>query len=80
MKGWILFKEGSGFIKNKSYAVSRLMESAEEFGVELQLISPDRLDLTVTREDRKVYFLMERLSPFQTLLFLEWARLLPTLI
>ena len=28
MKGWILFKEGSGFIKNKSYAVSRLMESA----------------------------------------------------
>ncbi|MAW07781.1 MAG: alpha-L-glutamate ligase [Halobacteriovoraceae bacterium] len=53
MKGWILFKEGSGFIKNKSYAVSRLMESADEFGVELQLISPDRLDLTVTREDRK---------------------------
>ncbi len=53
MKGWILFKEGSGFIKNKSHAVSRLMESADEFGVELHLISPDRLDLTVTREDRK---------------------------
>ena len=29
------------------------MDSAAEFGVELDLISSDRIDLTVTREDRK---------------------------
>lgn len=53
MKGWILYKEDAGFLKEKSYGVTRLLESAERFGVELQLISPSRLDLTVTREDRK---------------------------
>lgn len=53
MKGWILYKDNSGFIKNKSYAVNRLIESAKQQDVELQLISPNRLDLTVTREDRK---------------------------
>ena len=53
MKGWILYKEDAGFLKEKSYGVNRLLESAERFGVELQLISPSRLDLTVTREDRK---------------------------
>ena len=53
MKGWILFKNNSGFLKEKSYAITRLMDSASELGVELDLISSDRIDLTVTREDRK---------------------------
>jgi len=52
MKGWILYKENAGFLK-KSYGVKRLMEAAEENGVDLQIIAPERLDLTVTREDRK---------------------------
>ena len=47
------FKNNSGFLKEKSYAITRLMDSAAEFGVELDLISSDRIDLTVTREDRK---------------------------
>jgi gamma-F420-2:alpha-L-glutamate ligase len=53
MKGWILYKSNSGFLKQKSYGVERLLEEAGKLGVDLQLISPDRLDLTVTREDRK---------------------------
>ena len=53
MKGWILYKNNSDFLKEKSYAITRLMESAAEFGVELDLISSNRIDLTVTREDRK---------------------------
>ena len=53
MKGWILYKEKSGFLKNKSYGVERLLQSAPELGVDLQMITPERLELTVTREDRK---------------------------
>lgn len=52
MKGWILYKENNQFLK-KSYAVRRLMEEAESYGVELEIISPSRFDLTVTREDRR---------------------------
>jgi gamma-F420-2:alpha-L-glutamate ligase len=53
MKGWILHKDGAGFLKDKSYGVERLLATADKYGVDLQLISPERLDLTVTREDRK---------------------------
>lgn len=52
MKGWILYKENNDFLKS-SYAVRRLLEESEKYGVELEVISPSRLDLTVTREDRK---------------------------
>ena len=52
MKGWILYKEDSNFLK-PSYAVKRLVEEAKNFAVDLELINPNRLDLTVTREDRK---------------------------
>jgi gamma-F420-2:alpha-L-glutamate ligase len=52
MKGWILYKDNTGFLK-PSYAVKRLMEESKNLGVDLQLINPNRLDLTVTREDRK---------------------------
>ena len=52
MKGWILYKEKNDFL-SKSYGVKRLMEEAEENGVELKIITPENLDLTVTREDRK---------------------------
>jgi len=53
MKGWILYKEKSGFLKEKSYGVERLIDSSASLGVDLQIIAPERLDLTVTREDRK---------------------------
>ncbi len=53
MKGWILYRSNGDFLKEKSYAVSRLLDSASENGVELEMISPHRLELTVTREDRR---------------------------
>lgn len=52
MKGWILYKENNSFLK-QSYAVARLLEESQNCGVDLEVISPSRLDLTVTREDRK---------------------------
>ena len=53
MKGWILYRSNNDFLKNKSYAVERLIESAASSGVELEVIAPHRLELTVTREDRR---------------------------
>jgi len=53
VKGWILYRSNGDFLKEKSYAVSRLLDSASENGVELEMISPHRLELTVTREDRR---------------------------
>ncbi|TNF00630.1 MAG: RimK family alpha-L-glutamate ligase [Deltaproteobacteria bacterium] len=52
MKGWILYKDNVGFLK-PSYAVKRLVEESERLGVSLEIINPNRLELTVTREDRK---------------------------
>ena len=52
MKGWILYR-ANNFLKSKSYAVTRLLESASKCGVELEVIAPERLELTVTREDRR---------------------------
>lgn len=52
MRGWILYRENADFLK-ASYAVRRLLEEAENLGVELEVIAPSRIDLTVTREDRK---------------------------
>lgn len=53
MEGWILFSEKQGHLKKSSYAVKRLFEEGEKSGVEIKVYSPDRFDLTVTREDRK---------------------------
>ena len=53
MKGWILYRSNNEFMKDKSYAVTRLIESASASGVELEVIAPNRLELTVTREDRR---------------------------
>lgn len=52
MKGWVLYKGDIGFLKKHSYGVTRLLESSDDFGVELDLVAPERLELTVTREDR----------------------------
>lgn len=52
MEGWLLYKEDSKFLK-KSYAVQRLMETAEKEGINLKIISPKDVDITVTWENRK---------------------------
>ncbi|ATH08566.1 alpha-L-glutamate ligase [Halobacteriovorax marinus] len=56
MEGWLLYKEDSKFLK-KSYAVTRLMETAEKEGINLKIISPKDIDITVTWENRKSVYL-----------------------
>ena len=53
MKGWILYRQNNEFLKKSSHAVGRLLESAKNCGVELEIVEPGRLELTVTREDRR---------------------------
>ena len=53
MEGWILFNEKQSQLEKSSYAVKRLFEEGEQSGIKIKVFSPNRFDLTVTREDRK---------------------------
>ncbi|MBB1478677.1 RimK family alpha-L-glutamate ligase [Pseudoalteromonas sp. SG41-2] len=53
MRGWIIYKDSAGLLKQETYEVERLLAAAKEEGIDLQVFSPDQFDLTITREDGK---------------------------
>ena len=53
MRGWIIYKDSQGLLKQETYEVERLLAAAKEEGIDLQVFSPDQFDLTITREDGK---------------------------
>lgn len=53
MKGWVLYKQTESEIKPEMYEINRIVEEAKSIGIDLQVLSPDQIDLIVTREDRK---------------------------
>lgn len=62
MEGWILYKEDSKFLK-KSYAIKRLSEVAEKQGIDLKIVNPKDIELTVTQDDRKsIHFAGKQVS------------------
>ena len=52
---WILEK----FKDFDSYTSRRFKEVAEEMNIELQLVAPEEFDLIVTKEGKKVSFIMK---------------------
>lgn len=52
MVGWILFRQRSQHSK-PSYGIQRLLESADAADVEIKVVDPREVELSVTREDRK---------------------------
>lgn len=62
MEGWILYKENNQFLK-KSYAVQRLVETAEKQGIDIKIVNPKDIELTVTQDDRKsIHFAGKQVS------------------
>lgn len=53
MLGWLLYKEISTNISPEIYEVKRLVEGAKKHNIDLKVISPEQIDIIVTREDRK---------------------------
>lgn len=62
MEGWILYKENNKFLK-KSYAIERLMEVAKNQNIDLKVVNPKDIELTVTQDDRKsIHFAGKQVS------------------
>lgn len=53
MKGWILYKDSANHLKPETYEIHRFVEIAKEEGIDLLVVQPEQLDLTVTREDKR---------------------------
>jgi gamma-F420-2:alpha-L-glutamate ligase len=53
MLGWLLYKDPAEAIRPDNYSIHRLLEAAEKNGIELKILSPEQIDIIVTREDRK---------------------------
>jgi gamma-F420-2:alpha-L-glutamate ligase len=47
-RGWILYRETAGFVKQEIYEVERLMETAAGWGYELEVIDPHDVELLAT--------------------------------
>ncbi len=57
MRGWIIYHRPVDKSDPSSHGVRRFLESAEKHGVDLDVVSPEEVDLVVTRDDRKGVFL-----------------------
>lgn len=53
MLGWLLYKDPAAAIRPDNYGIHRLMEAAKNNDIELKILSPEQIDIIVTREDRK---------------------------
>jgi gamma-F420-2:alpha-L-glutamate ligase len=47
-KGWIIYRETAGFVKQEIYEVERPMETAPKWGYELQVVDPHDVELLAT--------------------------------
>ncbi len=47
-RGWILYRETAGFVKQETYEVERLMETGPKWGYELQVVDPHDVELLAT--------------------------------
>ena len=53
MRGWVIYHRPVDKNDVKSHGCRRFLESAEKNGVELDVVSPEEIDIVVTRDDRK---------------------------
>lgn len=59
MLGWLLYKHPAEAIRPDNYVIHRLLEAADHNDIELKILSPEQIDIIVTREDRKSILLDE---------------------
>lgn len=53
MRGWVIYHRPVDKRDARSHGVRRFLESAERSGVELDVVSPEEVDLVVTRDERQ---------------------------
>ncbi len=52
MNGWVLYRESSDLLRAEVYELNRLRQVADQCGIQLRVVSPEQVDLVVTRDDR----------------------------
>lgn len=57
MTGWILFDERSAEVKSEAWEQQRIVEAGKTVGLKIAIISPDRFDLVIDHESRKLIVL-----------------------
>lgn len=63
MKGWIIYQQGDHLVKQEDYEVNRMLEIADQQGIEMDVYRPDQFDIIVTRDDRKSILVDGKVSP-----------------
>jgi len=63
MLGWILYKDSENALRPESYEILKLLEVGKKHGIEIKVLSPDQIDIIVTREDRKSILVDEVQTP-----------------
>lgn len=53
MNGWVIYKDDATQLRPEAYEIHRLVEEAENEGIELEVFKPEQFDLIVTQEDEK---------------------------
>ena len=53
MLGWILYKDSKSTLRPEAYEIHKLIDVGKKQGIDLKVLSPDQIDIIVTREDRK---------------------------
>ena len=53
MNGWVLYRESSDQLRAEIYELNRLRQVADQCGIQLSVVSPEQVDLVVTRDDRR---------------------------
>ena len=53
MRGWILYRDAVDSLQPEVYELRRLLQVAAELDIDMRVVSPEQIDLVVTRGDRK---------------------------
>ncbi|NDJ36657.1 MAG: RimK family alpha-L-glutamate ligase [Chloroflexi bacterium] len=53
LKGWILYNNEYESLRNEAYETQRLVESAQELGMDVRAVKPEQIDIIVTMGGRK---------------------------
>lgn len=53
MNGWVLYRDLPGTRQNEIFELNRIRQVADQCGIHLEVISPEQIDLVVTRDDRR---------------------------
>ena len=67
MKGWILQKQVYG--KEPSFETLKLIETAKQAGIELELHDPRQIEIIVTQDDRKSVLLDDKITKLPDFIF-----------